>query len=569
MDYLYFKEVYYFNNFTNCKRKCKIFDCTKNFKTKNKFVYKIKLTDFEKYDLGNINSIYQPFNNTNNFRVTDIEYAKDPCDALNVVVFITFKDNQSSKKAKKSARSASNIGGLVFNKKALKNVDIEIINFANISLSGDGSQFRYGNFIFPTKNKNKPNIVNGTSLEKCFYQQKTFNEDISKWNVSGVINMESIFQGCYNFNGNISNWNTQNVTNLKKSFYNATSFNKSLKYWNTSNCTNFNSTFSNATSFNNDIRYWYIDYNANVNSMFNNCPSASNFPIPRKHIFTYTLPTAFVTSNDLTNKDSSNQPFRIINNNMNFKIVNLTSVDNGDGTTTINIFFSHNFINRKNQLKSSNVVDTNYHGGLTFNSAIYYENAGTETITINNFGSVPLHNEGGAFKTSYVSGTTTKQGFNYIFTNDNKNMPLILTKGNLNGTFENFYFNSDIDYLDIELIFSLNSTFYEAFQFNQPLNKWNTSNVNFMGNMFIRSALFNQPLNNWDVSNVTDMGNMFSGCSAFNQSLDNWNISNCTNIADMFSNCSVFNQPLNNWDTSNVTLMSNMFKNATLFDQDI
>ena len=125
--------------------------------------------------------------------------------------------------------------------------------------------------------------------------------------------------------------------------------------------------------------------------------------IDPKHIFTYNLPTAFVTLNDLLNKDSSNQPFRIINNNMNFKIDNLTSVDNGDDTTTINIFFSHNFINRKNQLKSSNVVDTNYNGGLTFNSSIFYEylvNNTNGTITIDNFGSIPLDHGGQNFKSN-------------------------------------------------------------------------------------------------------------------------------------------------------------------------
>ena len=161
-----------------------------------------------------------------------------------------------------------------------------------------------------------------------------------------------MFEGCTNFNKNINIWKTNNVTNLKKSFYNATSFNQSLKYWNTYNCRDFTQTFSNATSFNNDIRYWYIDYSSNVDNMFDSCPCVETYPIPRPHIFIYTIDNTSTLLSSLIDKDSTNQPFIISDNNMNFKIDNLISVDNGDGTTTITIKFSHNFINRKNQIKA-------------------------------------------------------------------------------------------------------------------------------------------------------------------------------------------------------------------------
>ena len=202
MNYLYYKDYYLLDNFKKCKKKCIHYKCTLKYKSNNAFIYKLLTIDFKKYDLGNINSIYQPFNIINNFKIKKIEYIKDPCDELYTLIFISFKNK--NKKSINKKRNTNTIGGLSFNKKVFKNVDIEIKNFANIPLSGNGQQFRFGNFIFPSNSKNKPLILNGTSLEKCFYKQTNFNENISKWDTSGVISLKSIFQGCKNFNKNIN-----------------------------------------------------------------------------------------------------------------------------------------------------------------------------------------------------------------------------------------------------------------------------------------------------------------------------------------------------------------------------
>ena len=212
MDYLYYKEYYLFDNFNKCKTKCIAYECRNKFKKNNAFIYKILTTNFKKYNLGNIDSKYQPFTTGNNFKIKKIDYVKDPCDELYTLVFVLFKNKQSTRSI---TRSSNLIYGLSFNKKIYKNVNIEIKNFANIPLDGNGSQFRFGNFTFPSNSKNKPQIINGTSLKKCFYQQNDFNENISKWETSGVVNMVSIFQGCTNFNSKISNWNIENVTSLQ------------------------------------------------------------------------------------------------------------------------------------------------------------------------------------------------------------------------------------------------------------------------------------------------------------------------------------------------------------------
>ena len=45
--------------------------------------------------------------------------------------------------------------------------------------------------------------------------------DISKWNISNVINMRSMLYGCSSLSSlpDISNWNTNNVTNMREMFY--------------------------------------------------------------------------------------------------------------------------------------------------------------------------------------------------------------------------------------------------------------------------------------------------------------------------------------------------------------
>ena len=178
MDYLYYKEYYLVDNFTKSKKKCISYECTSKLKKNNAFIYKISSTKFDKYNLGNSDSKYQPFTTSNNFKIKKIDYVKDPCDELYTLVFVLFKNKQSTRS---TTRSSNSIYGLTFNKKIFKNEVIEIKNFANIPLDGNGSQFRFGKFIFPSNSKNKPQIISGTSLKKCFYRQSDFNENISRW----------------------------------------------------------------------------------------------------------------------------------------------------------------------------------------------------------------------------------------------------------------------------------------------------------------------------------------------------------------------------------------------------
>ena len=118
-----------------------------------------------------------------------------------------------------------------------------------------------------------------------------FNGDVSRWDVSNVINMESMFQSAYKFNSSLQTWDTSNVENFKQMFMNAKSFNKNINYFNISKGENLSYMLAGATSFNNgsakgktnnpltlvpkkNRNYWYSD-NADITGMFKHATNMS------------------------------------------------------------------------------------------------------------------------------------------------------------------------------------------------------------------------------------------------------------------------------------------------------
>jgi surface protein len=61
-------------------------------------------------------------------------------------------------------------------------------------------------------------------MDYMFYEAKNFNQNISSWDISNVINMVSMFYGTREFNQNISNWNLENIEDLNEIFEEAKAF---------------------------------------------------------------------------------------------------------------------------------------------------------------------------------------------------------------------------------------------------------------------------------------------------------------------------------------------------------
>jgi len=229
-------------------------------------------------------------------------------------------------------------------------------------------------------------------------------------------------------------------------------------------------------------------------------------------------------------------------------------------------------------------VDIN--DGLTFKGNANNYNKfynGFNSITITEFGSIPLSRGGGSdVYNGYQFGFLT----NIVFESTSGN-PTILSSTSLRGC---FYcctnFNSNMNDWNTSNVTDMMTMFSGATQFNSDISGWDTSNVTNMSYMFYNASVFDQDISSWNTSNVTYMSYMFAGYNNtittlnvntnFNnggQPLDTsgncWDTSNVTDMSYMFSYNSKFNVSINNWDTSNVAYMSYMFYIATLFNQDI
>ena len=95
------------------------------------------------------------------------------------------------------------------------------------------------------------------------------------------------------------------------------------------------------------------------------------------------------------------------------------------------------------------------------------------------------------------------------------------------------------------------------------------SGVTDMTRMFSGAESFDGDLSNWNVSQVTDMSSMFSSADAFDGDLSNWNVSQVTDMSSMFSSAGAFDGDISSWSVSQVTDMSSMFAGAGAFDGDI
>jgi surface protein len=105
-------------------------------------------------------------------------------------------------------------------------------------------------------------------LERFNPAAATFNEDISRWEVSSATSMIFMFDGAASFDKPLGDWNVSSVTNMRSMFYKAASFNQSLADWNVSRVANMPTMFYEASSFDQPLAGWNVSSVKNMRFMF-------------------------------------------------------------------------------------------------------------------------------------------------------------------------------------------------------------------------------------------------------------------------------------------------------------
>ena len=101
-------------------------------------------------------------------------------------------------------------------------------------------------------------VSNVTDMDGIFYLANSFNQNISNWDVSSVLNMGSMFKGASSFNQDISNWDTSSVIKMLGFFEGATAFNQDISNWDTSSVTSMQGMFKDAGLFNQNLSSWCV-----------------------------------------------------------------------------------------------------------------------------------------------------------------------------------------------------------------------------------------------------------------------------------------------------------------------
>ena len=122
----------------------------------------------------------------------------------------------------------------------------------------------------------KWNVSNVVNMNYMFMGASKFNGDISKWDVSKVEDMYAMFERS-GFDGDISKWDVSNVVNMSYMFWGA-KFNGDISEWDVSNVTNMTAMFRKALNFNGDLSKWDVRSLKAGYNMFAECPLSKNAP---------------------------------------------------------------------------------------------------------------------------------------------------------------------------------------------------------------------------------------------------------------------------------------------------
>ena len=371
------------------------------------------------------------------------------------------------------------------------------------------------NYFFKGRGVENWNVKHCTSFNGMFIRSRSFNGDISRWDVSGsdtstTIDMNNMFHGCSSFNQDLGQWDVSNVSNMYRMFVYAISFDKPLKKWDTSRVTNMSEMFRQSEN-----SYWMGQLGASAAMNFNQ-DIGSSVQTRRQKSATY--PGRY-DAWDVSSVTTMERMFEGWSDSSRSKF-------NNGGSDSIQYW------------NTSSVTGNGFR--YMFKRSEFNQPLTSQLVT---------ENVGANYTSWDVSGATS---FNSMFSSTPN-------------------FNQDLSSWDVS-----NSTDFAAMFASSAFNNggvggsglgidtWDMASATNLSSMFSSNTAFDQDISGWTTSSVTNMSYMFSG-AAFNQDIGGWDVSSVTNLQKFMSKNTVFDQDLSSWNTSNVTNMSYAFETCTAF----
>ncbi len=339
--------------------------------------------------------------------------------------------------------------------------------------------------------------------------------DLNGISTSAITDMSELFTDplLRSFDGDISEWDVSNVTTMRAMFKGST-FNKDISVWDVSKVTDMTEMFYGANNFNKDIEAWNVASSVIKKDMF----KLSAVPFSDYPSWNYTL-------------------------------VSSTKILNGTQDTAItDITFT---FSPDNEMVGVSVVPT-LPAGLTLaltKDAEYTAKisgipkiampARVYTITFTN----TVNNKKKISTDVVIAIKLTR---NLTKKSDLITLIKAIVDVDNDGTID--FPRSNLNDIDVSGITDMSNLFSGEVlkDFHGNISKWDVSKVTNMSGMF-QGSLFDGDISAWNINTVANFNEMFKDASNFKESLEEWNVKDTATKVDIFKNSGVTGALIPSW----------------------
>ncbi len=147
---------------------------------------------------------------------------------------------------------------------------LKVEKFGTVAWESMEDAFRYCKNMQFAEGIDTPDLSKVTSMRHMFSYCWSFNQALSSWNVSSVIDMRGMFYNCA-FNQPLNSWDVSKVTDMGWMFYYCSAFDQDLSSWDVSKVTNMVGMFYHCSAFNQDLSSWNVSNVTEMGYMFDGC----------------------------------------------------------------------------------------------------------------------------------------------------------------------------------------------------------------------------------------------------------------------------------------------------------